>query len=101
MAKWHPITKWYREYNSLYFNNLLPADLEVKWSQLNPDCLGLYSEGCIELNSRYRGWQRTTRFTLLHEMAHASTHNETDEHGPRWKKEMRRLAKLGAFDDLW
>jgi hypothetical protein len=36
--------------------------------------------------------------TLLHEMNHADTNCD---HGSRWLKGMRRLAREGAFDKLW
>ena len=38
------------------------------------------------------------RHTLLHEMAHASG---VYNHGPRFDREMLRLAKAGAFNGIW
>lgn len=45
-----------------------------------------------------------TRITLLHEMAHMKVnlkYGRSMKHGETWKKEMRRLAAAGAFDDWW
>jgi hypothetical protein len=45
-----------------------------------------------------------TRITLLHEMAHMKVNTKCGrqmKHGETWKKEMRRLAAAGAFDDWW
>lgn len=44
------------------------------------------------------------RITLLHEMAHLKVNIKFGRqmgHGHQWKKEMRHLAALGAFDDWW
>jgi hypothetical protein len=44
------------------------------------------------------------RITLIHEMAHAKVNREHKRdmgHGKYWKNEMKRLAKVGAFDDWW
>jgi hypothetical protein len=44
------------------------------------------------------------RMTLLHEMAHLSVniaHRRLMMHGKAWKNEMKRLARLGAFDNWW
>ena len=44
------------------------------------------------------------RITLLHEMAHLKVNikfGRSMGHGKQWKKEMRRLAAAGAFDDYW
>ena len=44
------------------------------------------------------------RITLIHEMAHAKVNREHKRdmgHGKFWQNEMKRLAKLGAFDDWW
>ena len=45
-----------------------------------------------------------TRITLLHEMAHMKVNTKYGrnmKHGEIWKKEMRRLAAAGAFDNWW
>lgn len=44
------------------------------------------------------------RITLLHEMAHLKVNIEFGQsmgHGNNWKREMRRLAASGAFDEWW
>ena len=43
-----------------------------------------------------------TELSLLHEMAHIKCWPEQGtEHGSCWKDEMRRLAREGAFDEIW
>ena len=45
-----------------------------------------------------------SRFTLLHEMAHLKVNIKFQRnmgHGRYWKREMRRLAAVGAMDDWW
>lgn len=90
----------YREYNKLYFSNKLPHDIDVKWKKNMPP-IGLWIAGTILINAAYKKEHMIWRLTLLHEMAHVATAAEKAEHGPRWKREMRRLARIGAFDKLW
>mgnify|MGYP001562620391 FL=1 len=45
-------------------------------------------------------WHGFTQQTLLHEMAHLAIPMRF-YHGPRFQKEMLRLAKIGAFKGLW
>jgi hypothetical protein len=45
-----------------------------------------------------------TRITLVHETAHMKVNLKFGRemgHGEQWKKEMRRLAAAGAFDNWW
>jgi hypothetical protein len=45
-----------------------------------------------------------TMLTLLHEMAHLKVERKWKRdmgHGKHWQNEMKRLAKLGAFDSYW
>ena len=47
---------------------------------------------------------RETRMTLIHEMAHMKVDIEFQRpmgHGKKWQKEMKRLARLGAFENWW
>lgn len=57
----------------------------------------------IILNRYYVRFNSLTIFTLLHEMAHIALYEKDrrTEHGPRWQSEMLRLAKQGAFRELW
>lgn len=92
----------YLRYNRLYFGNLLPTDIDLKWQKFGGDSLyGCWVEGYISINAKHKKLPKVWKMTLLHEMAHAATDTERSEHGPRWRKEMRRLARLGAFDRLW
>jgi hypothetical protein len=45
---------------------------------------------------------RNARMTLLHECVHVKLRNKKgDLHGPAFQREMLRLARAGAFKDLW
>lgn len=46
-----------------------------------------------------RGWGKTRDATLLHELVHLSLKGN-DNHGPAFKRELRRLMLAGAFDKL-
>lgn len=46
-----------------------------------------------------RKWGKTRDSSLLHEMVHLEGRGR-DSHGPAFKRRVRRLMKLGAFDDL-
>jgi len=96
----------YLRYNRLWFSNRLPEDMVVRWSRRMPHNLyGVYNEEAygegIFINAIWRGFYEIAQLTLLHEMAHVATESEKKHHGPRWKREMRRLARIGAFDNLW
>lgn len=53
----------------------------------------------ILLNPFFKDWNDICLQTLLHEMVHVSLDNKY-EHGPKFKKEMRRLIVAGAFEDF-
>ena len=88
------------EYNEQFFGNRLPADTIVKWSHSLP-VMGRFEGNTIIINDYFKRWASVWRLTLLHEMAHLATDSEVEEHGPRWRREMHRLARAGAFDGLW
>lgn len=110
-------------FNSRYFRGKLPKDTRVIWSDLTDiNCLGVYDPQYSISARRVRGpkkgeyrickarkhtiricrrikwsssvWMRT----LLHEMVHLKG---IDGHGPRFQREMKRLAVRGGFAGLW
>lgn len=113
-AKWtkfgatHPkIRRLYREYNRKYFRGALPPRAKIlmalnwpldRWGRCERDENGRFT---IILNNKLCSLERAFRWTMLHEMAHIPTMKESDDHGPKWRKEMRRLARVGAFEDVW
>lgn len=95
------LKKAYLLYNKLYFNDALPPTTVVKWGTLIGDEEGEWTDDKeIIVNTKLRRFHNSWRLTLLHEMAHQATDDETAEHGPRWRRLMKRLYKKGAFDDL-
>ena len=90
----------YRKYNKKYFGNKLPKDIDLRFGYTH-GCLG-YQLGEEIVLSKNKAYRRDSiwRGTLLHEMAHLCI-EESHDHGPRWQKEMMRLARVGALRDVW
>lgn len=92
------LVRSYRIFNSCYFGSRLPEDMELSWARLKAD-MGYCDSTEIVLDRRLKRWPRVALSTLLHEMAHLSS--GAAGHGPKFQKEMLRLAKVGAFKDIW
>lgn len=90
----------YHDYNRLYFRSQLPSNVMVKWVKMEKH-YGRAGGGLIEISTYIKNFPDFWQMTLLHEMAHVATDSEKADHGPRWRREMRRLARIGAFDKLW
>lgn len=107
MARWGvtnaDLRRLYREYNRRWFHGRLPA-ADIRFARIDPGDLGvcLVFAGTpeIRISTDIRRWTKTVKCTLLHEMAHVALPVRV-EHGPRFEREMLRLAKLGAFCGLW
>jgi len=104
----------YNEYNDRYFKGRLPLGREVRLlvcsedKMVNTGVFGEYEDFEIRIEKKAYGRPREksqAQSTLLHEMVHMDLDflgvDEKDQHGPRFQKGMLRLAKLGAFRDLW
>ena len=52
------------------------------------------------VNAEIKNWERSVEATLIHEMVHLALPVKV-QHGPRFEKEMLRLAKAGAFKGVW
>jgi hypothetical protein len=93
----------YREYNKKYFKGKLPKVI-IKYKKLNDNVAGRtffgYGEDWpaqeIHLSKRLSYYEKCTVQTLLHEMIHISIGGKY-KHGSRFKKELKRLIKAGAF----
>lgn len=113
------LEKTFDSFNRKYFNNSLPR-LSVQWSKcLDKDTLAQYEvveyddvelEGCarIKITHSLKSASKLWKLSLLHEMSHAKVHHlmppsatEKQQHSGAWRIEMRRLAAMGAFDNLW
>lgn len=98
----------YAEYNQQYFGGLLPA-MPVRWSKKCSRAHGAefvdYKNGAYEIlfNPCLKSFDKYTKLTLLHEMAHVKLRLKkmVDLHGPEWQREMKSLARCGALDELW
>jgi predicted SprT family Zn-dependent metalloprotease len=92
----------YRKFNKKYFNNKLPDDVDLKFESM-PGLLGYQLDNKIAL-SKHKAYRRDCiwKGTLLHECIHLLLgEKETKLHGKEFQKEMKRLARLNAFKDIW
>lgn len=101
----------YKEFNKKHFGNRLPKDMIVRF-----DVLRTSDDGCqepcattafmlnrplyIQINKRLAWQSMLANFSLIHEMVHVAL-PEVRGHGPKFQKEMLRLAKKGAFKHMW
>lgn len=95
----------FAEYNLRYFDGLLHCS--VGWSDkiYHRGWLGEYDPDSdhVSVSSKLIHMERVARMVLLHEMVHALINRQTGDvgHGPRFQKEMTRLADNGVFATLW
>ena len=105
------LRRLFTTYNRKYFGNKLPK-YKVVFSNylvrvnLFGDCDVKKHRIRIASDINRKRWNVITKETLLHEMCHAKCkHNasqgEDEWHGPKFEKEMLRLAKKGAFKGIW
>ena len=105
----------YKELNAAWFNGKLPEDhVRISWDSIterNGDIAFTWitnyeGEGeriSIVLSPRMKNCGSCTKMLLLHEMAHIKLRKRKvrDVHGREFQHEMQRLARIGAFRDLW
>lgn len=68
-------------------------------------------QGEIRIHKRWEKWEHIWQGLLLHEMAHWKLRNHpvdglynispTGNHGHAFQREMKRLARVGAFKHIW
>ena len=98
--------EWFTVYNKRYFHSALPPAYVGFYPQnmmkdsfawtIRPD--GFKYATHILLNPYFREWKDILKQNILHEMVHVKFRNR-HAHGPKFKKEMRRLMLAGAFDN--
>lgn len=112
----------YNFYNKKYFDGKLPTSCVVSFSTWQPSdgmamshphgvlaCDPNYCEpdcnsSFIRIQHHLYEFHDQTCMTLLHEMAHIEAvlgNRLLATHGPVWQARMLRLAKDGAFNDIW
>jgi hypothetical protein len=91
---------YYRLYNKQYFRNKLPRDAKVHFRKIKWLGEADVYRGKICISKRTKWSKSISLMTLLHEMVHLKR-PRGECHGPGFQKEMLRLAKAGAFKDLW
>lgn len=94
----------FKKFNRKFFKNQLPADTDLRISKVCNYLLGYQQGDKIVLSRKYRR-DSIWKMTLLHEMVHlkldGTPEHERNHHGPAFEKEMRRLARAGAFKGIW
>lgn len=109
----------YAVYRSRFFGSTIP-DLDsvvlgfcpgnVMRNIFSDDCLGFCIEGPVKYTAAsviLIAWDTNDTVqvgTMVHEMAHLKINlrfNRNMGHGKYWQKEMKRLARLGAFKNIW
>jgi hypothetical protein len=107
------LTGWYDRYNKKYFDGQLPSGVQVGWDEEEPNAARVHGvifteeeDGIdkilafIRLDPTKHVGSMDARQSLLHEMCHLKL-LPWSKHGKKFNNEMRRLAMLGALDDLW
>jgi predicted metal-dependent hydrolase len=105
-SPWEKGLHLYETYNIRYFRQQLPI-VKVGFYKkmgktehgftLRP--VGAKFAQVICLNPYFEKWGDVLRQTLLHEMIHVKQGCKLG-HGPKFKKELKRLINEGAFDNL-
>ncbi|MGB8834154.1 MAG: SprT-like domain-containing protein [Candidatus Sulfotelmatobacter sp.] len=106
----------YADYNRAFFNDTLPKNVPVTWSDIPRTKDGRYVMGnthedivsgtfSIQIDTKSNIAWATANTTLLHEMCHVKTYDRTveldqDMHGPLFKACIVNLELQGAFTDL-
>ncbi len=109
----YKLKKLYRELNEKYFDNSLP-DLQVaffspehfkqkKWGGKMTVAATEFHDNkpaIVALKKQKENCYTDIKLSLLHEMIHVKTGIINCEKSKKFKKEIRRLAAEGAFDDV-
>lgn len=100
----------FNDFNGAFFGGRIPSNVQVEFGKTG-DSNGLYDTDdktiTIDIDDAKRGNERTIKLHLLHEMIHADLdvegyvgHEKDPLHGTRFKGEICRLWRIGAYDGL-
>lgn len=108
----------FRVFNRRYFRNRLPGNTVVEWSSegmgnrierthvhgytrcTKPGCAGSW----VRIHPDFHAYGVVAQMSLLHGMVHLKAvlgNRAYLEHGTTFQREMKRLAAIGAFNQLW
>lgn len=103
------LKRFYDKLNKLYYENRLSDDTQVGWN----DEIGGYGLTIaiddeetqhkifmIYVDKKKHFDFRQVLMTIVHEIAHVALY-PCMNHRKKFQNELRRLAMLGAFDNLW
>lgn len=95
----------YNKFNKDYFSNKLPRAREICLRFAKITAIGYQIDEEIVLNNKFRDYPSIWMGTLLHEMTHLLLNDDPSHdknpHGKSFQREMRRLVRLKAFDEIW
>ena len=101
------LQNFYNYANEEFFNYRLPY-VRLGWYNFKKSdvlCYGVTFTAAnaafceyIGIHPHFKEWTKTAHNIILHEMIHVKFNNRGG-HGPKFKKELRRLLLKGAFDD--
>lgn len=96
------LRRWYRDYNARFFNNRLPAGMQLFYAPSDANHGEAIVDGqgnpSIRIDTCLYG-MKWDRMALLHEMNHHDTGDFT--HGKKFQAGMLRLANMGALARIW
>jgi len=93
---------FYAGANQAYFGGQLPEDITIDLAETDPKIMASTTKTAsgdfiIHLNKRTVPVRRTSYTSLLHEMCHVKTWDETiNFHGPKWQACMLQVDAQGA-----
>lgn len=101
----------YAGFNGQYFQNSLPKDVVIDYSEYNPEYAATtrpLPDGRfhIAINETYAGAERMLLITILHEECHVKTWDldmgagGNDMHGKHWRACMLQLDAQGVFREI-
>ena len=104
------LAQWYRWYNEELFNGKLTTNVVIRWGDLTAQkemaetqCNLDHTACKITLDKATNITERTTQWTLIHEMCHVKVPagKELDAHGPLFQSCMMNIALSGGFENVW
>lgn len=94
------IENQYRIFNEQYFDNKLPKDVVIDYSEsVDMASTMKMRDGRfhIAFNDKFVAAPRIMNIVLIHEQCHVKTWEEILKHGPLWRTCMLTLDATGAF----
>jgi len=96
------VRELWRENNRLYFGGKVPdialEDIRYQYLGQNLGVVTCWPKPTLKIDTRIQFSERLVSSVLLHEMAHVASQDCV--HGPQFQNELKRLIRIGAFDEI-